>query len=139
MTSSFESDYYIFVLVASLGVIQIAASVGRLTGLLIVKSPIVVRTVGAALIVVAFVWFFDPDTRNINDYEGGLDGNFQALYFALGAASAFLATVVLTSLINVRMTAPKAAPRHGLDALRHTTYFRALSSSLRLGWRQWRR
>ena len=68
---TFTTDYYLFIVVASFGIIQLAASLGGLRGLLIVKNEVVTRILGVALAVVAAVWFFDPVTRNINDYEGG--------------------------------------------------------------------
>ena len=138
MMSSFAIDYYILVVVAAFGVIQFAASMGRLRGLLVIKSPLIARAASLVLVVAAFVWFFDPETRNINDYEGGLDGNIQVLYFFLGAVTAIIVTVVISSFVNARMRAGVPAPRDGLDALRHTTYFRALATSLRYRWKVWR-
>ena len=82
---TFATDYFLLVFVACVGVVQVAASSGRMTGLLIFKSPLVARTLGSAVAVSAFVWFFSTGTRNINDYEGGLDGPTQALFFFLGS------------------------------------------------------
>ncbi|MCH7746423.1 MAG: hypothetical protein IIC84_10150, partial [Chloroflexi bacterium] len=51
---TFATDYYILVFVATVGVIQVAASIGRLNGLLFIKSPIVTRVLAIALAVAAF-------------------------------------------------------------------------------------
>ena len=134
---TFATDYYLFVFAASLGVIQISASLGRLRGLLLLKSPAVARASGLALAVGAFVWFFATDPRNLNDYEGGLDANIQALFFFLGALTAIVVTVLVSSLVNARMNGGGPAPGEGLDALKHTNYVRALSRSLRYWSKEW--
>jgi undecaprenyl-diphosphatase len=134
---SFGTDYYLFVFAASLGVLQIAASIGRLRGLLILKHPLVARASGLALAVAAFIWFFSTDTRNLNDNQGGLDANIQALLFLLGALTALAVTIVVPSLVNARMSG-HPAPGEGLDALKYTNYVKALSHSIRYWWREWR-
>lgn len=135
---SFAADYYITVFAAAVGVIQVAASLGQLKGLLILKSPLIARTAGLALAAGAFVWFFASGARNINDYEGGLDGNEQAVYLFLGVLTAVAATFLVSSVVNVRLNGGDATPDQGLDALKQTTYARALSRSVRYWWREWR-
>ena len=75
MMFSFAVDYFIMVFVASLGVMQTAASIGGLRGLLVFKNPLVARPLGIAIAIAAIAWFFVVAERNINDYEGGLDSN----------------------------------------------------------------
>ena len=91
------------VFVASLGVIQAAASIGRLRGLLVFKDPLIARALGIAVAIAAVAWFFLIEERNINDYEGGLDSNEQGLLFFLAVAASGIFTCVLTSLVNRRM------------------------------------
>ena len=136
---TFPVDYYLSVFAASFGVIQIAASVGRLHAMLLFRSARATHALGLGLAVGAFVYFFATDDRNINDYEGGLDANIQALLFFLGAASAYVATLMLSSLVNARMDRGHLEPGEGLEALRHTSFGRAVSTSLRYWWREWRR
>ena len=133
--SAFAIDYLLFVFIASLGVIQIAASVGHLNGLLVFKSPISARVFGSAFSVATFVWFFATEDRNLNDYEGGLDANIQALLFVLSALAAVLVTLVVSSVFNARMNGGDRVPGDGLDALKDGNYARALMNSLRY----WRR
>ena len=102
---TFATDYYILVAVAATGTLQVAASLGGLNGLLFLKPPVPARTLGIALIVAAFVWFFAAEDRNINDYEGGLDAPTQALFFFLGASTAVAFTLLATSLVNLGMRA----------------------------------
>lgn len=133
---SFGTDYYLLVFAASLGVLQIAVSLGHLKGLMIFKHPLVARASGLALAVGAFVWFFSTGTRNLNDNQGGLDANIQALLFLLGALTALAFTIVVPSLVNARMNG-HPSPREGLDALRYTNYVKALGYSIRYWWSEW--
>ena len=135
---SFAVDYYLFVSVAALGVIQVAASAGRLHGLVLLRSRLATRAVGLGLAAAAAVWFFAVEDRNINDYEGGLDANVQALLFFLGASTAYAVTLALSSLVNGRARAVDFRPGEGLGALRRTTFARALAHSLGYWRREWR-
>ncbi len=135
---TFATDYFLLVFVASLGVLQIAASLAHLKGLLIFKPPLVSRALGLVLFVGAFVMFFSTGTRNINDYEGGLDAPTQGLFFFLGAFAGLGVTLVLSSLVNLRMNVGRPSPEAGLDALRETNYISALRLSLGYWSRAWR-
>lgn len=135
---TFATDYYLCVLAATIGVLQIAASIGKIQGLLIFKSNAIARGGGLALAVSAFVWFFSTGPRNLNDYEGGLDANTQGLFFFLGAFTAVVVTYAVTSVINHRMAGPQAPIDAGLDAVRDTSYARALARSLSYWWKNWR-
>ena len=131
---SFATDYYLFTFAATVGVIQIAASLERLYGLLFVPSLSAARLLGAGITLGSIVWFFSTADRNINDTAGGLDANAQALLFLLGALSALTLTLVASSLINFRMAPTPGPATDGLDALRSASYFRALAASLH-AWR----
>ena len=135
---TFATDYFFLVFFATIGVLQIAASLGRLPGLLFFKMDLVARIVGLVLIVGAFIWFFETGDRNINDYEGGLDAPTQALFFFLGAFAGLGVTFAVSSVVNLRMSGEQPAPDEGLDALRGTNYVRALAHSLRYWIREWR-
>lgn len=135
---TFTTDYYLCVLIATIGVLQIASSIGKIHGLLIFKSPIIARSGGFALSAAAFIWFFSTGTRNMNDYEGGLDANAQALFFFFGAFSAVIVTFVVASIVNYRMAGPLAPRDAGLDAVRDTNYAKALARSLTYWWKNWR-
>lgn len=136
---TFATDYFFLVFVSSIGVIQIAASVGRLHGLLIFRSPHVSRALGLILAVTPFIWFFTTGERNINDYEGGLDAPTQALFFFLGTLAGGAATFLVSSAVNLRMNGGEPSPEAGLDALKDTNFLRALVHSLSYWWREWPR
>ncbi len=135
---TFATDYYILVAVAATGALQIAASLGGLRGLLILKQPVPARLLGLFLIVGAFVWFFAVEDRNINDYEGGLDAPAQALFFFLGASSALVFTLLASSLVNLGMRAGESDPAEGLDALKRDNYLSALTRSIGHRLEKWR-
>ena len=107
---TFTTDYYIGVFISAMGALQLAASLGGLKGLLFLKSPIVSRTLALTLVVAGFVLFFSTGSRNINDYEGGLDAPTQGLFFFLGAFTAVLVTLALSSLVNYRMRGDESEP-----------------------------
>ncbi len=100
---SFAVDYFVMVFVASMGVMQAAASIGGLRGLLVFKNPLVARALGIGVAIATVAWFFLVTERNVNDYEGGLDSNQQGLLFFLGVAASGIFTCVLTSVVNRRM------------------------------------
>ena len=135
---TFATDYYLCVLVATIGVLQIAFSFGGMHGLLVFKSPLVARATGLVLAVSAFVWFFGTGARNLNDFQGGLDANTQALFFFFGAFTGVIVTYLVASVVNLRMDGPDAGPGAGLDAVRETSYVRALARSLTYWRKNWR-
>ena len=144
---TFATDYFLFVFVATLGVIQLAASLSKLDGLLIFKSPPVARILGLVLTIAPFIWFFAtgdgtaPEgrlARNINDFEGGLDAPTQSLFFFLGAIAGGGVTFAVSSIVNMRMHRGDPSPYDGLDSLKDTNYVRALLHSLGYWWRNWR-
>ena len=138
---SFAVDYYLMVVISACGVLQIAASVGRLDALLLFKAPLKARSLGIVLVVVGPALFFATAERNINDYEGGLDGNVQGIFFLLGTITGLAITVVATSFINRNMSAPTQI-ENGVEILKRTTYARALANNIRFlskNWRTWTR
>ncbi len=135
---TFATDYYIGVLISTVGALQFAFSIGGLKGLLLFKSPLVAKTIGLALVAAGFALFFATGTRNINDYEGGLDAPTQGLFFFFGAFSAVVVTLAVTSIVNYRMRGPEAPPEAGIDALRRSNYLVGLSRNLMYWIRNWR-
>ena len=132
---SFAVDYFIMVFVASFGVMQAAASIGGLRGLLLFKNPIIVRPLGVATAIAAIVWFFAVAERNINDYEGGLDSNQQGLLFFLAVAASGVLTCALSSLWNRRLHVSasdlKQTPGAGLGALKIESWWHVLARNYR--------
>jgi len=126
---NFAFDYFVMVAIAATGGLQITAAVAGLNGLLFVRPPSFAIGLGGVLVLAGYVVFFATTDRNINDFEGGLDGNVQFMLFAAGAASATLLTFVISSLVNRRMRAPDGSGT-GFDALQRANFFSALRWSL---------
>ena len=135
---SFAADYYIGVFISTFGALQFAFSLGGLKGVLIFKSSLVARSIGLALAAFGLALFMGTESRNINDYEGGLDANEQALLFFLGAVSALAVALCLSSLVNRGMKGSGVRPEGGLDALRDTNYALALARSVAYWGGKWR-
>ncbi|MDP6070677.1 MAG: hypothetical protein QGG34_03780 [SAR202 cluster bacterium] len=135
---TFATDYSICVFIATVGVLQIAVSIGRIDGLLFFKRPVLARALGVVLVVFAFVLFFSTGPRNVNDFEGGMDANGQALFFFYGSFLAVIVTFAVSSIVNIAMKGREAPVGAGLDAVRDTNYVVALTRSLTYWWRNWR-
>ena len=128
---TFPIDYYLFVLAANIGVIQVIASMEKFHGILLIKSIIATRILGITISASSFIWFFFVTNRNINDYEGGLDANQQALLFFLGTLSAFALTFIISSIVNARMNNKEIDTEQGLGNLKHTNYILAVKKNIR--------
>jgi hypothetical protein len=82
-----------------------------------------------------------PQARNINDVNGGLSGNSQALWYAFAAGAAIVTTYTVATLVNGRRGLPSRTDpnvREGVEALKTTAVHRAVGPSLaywRAGWR----
>lgn len=132
----FALDYLVLVFVTSCGVLQIAATYSNLKGLCLFKTPSLNVLSGLALVVVPLVWFFVSEPRNIPDTAGGLDGNQQAFLFVAGSLSGIVFTFIITSLRKFDLGSIDHKEKHGLDALRHSTFLWALQSTLRSIWKR---
>ncbi len=131
-TDSFIADYTLWVFLSALGVIQLVAARGGLSGLLFLRRwPRPTAYAGAALVAASFAWFFGSEVRNLPDTVSGLDGNTQSIWFAVGGVGAAAVTLLGTSAINHRWGAgyrrdPSTPPTVGFDVLERTTFARAL-------------
>ena len=137
--SEFIFEYYVFVLLAALGAIQIGAAAGRLKGLLLLKHHTASVCLGVVLVAAAPVWFFSTGERNINDFDGSITANGQALYAFLGSITALVSTLAVSSLINIRLGRDALPPFGGLHSLREANYLIAIIGNLRYWTRAWRK
>ena len=136
MAGSFSLDFFLFVFLAAMGVLQMVASYDNLRGLLFIRVRFPAFGLGLGIAIAAFLWFFLSEPRNLPDTEGGLDGNDAAGLFSLGSLAALLATFAISSLINRSLGRGTAHSTGGLDTLRETTYLRALLGSLKVLWKR---
>jgi len=137
--STFFIDYLIFVFLFALGVIQIAASLSGLIGILFFHKPFFARLLGLIMIITAIGWFYLSGDRNLNDVYGGLDANDQSSLFALGVIAALFITLVISSVTNmVRLSNHTIfSENEGLDSLKEYTYYVALSRNLSYWIKRW--
>lgn len=132
--SDIGKDYLILCFLGALGVLQIAASYGRLHGVLLLRGRLASAVLGFGFVAAGFLWFFLPGPRLTSDTVGGLDGNQQSLLFALCAGAALVTTLALSSVVNHRRLRGNS-PAPGLDGLRTNTYVQALAHAVK----QWKR
>ena len=134
---TFAADYFIMVTVACVGTIQVAAAFAGLRGLLFLSRASLAKALGALLVAAGPVLFFATGERNLNDYEGGLDANQQAILFLLGVVAGLGVTTLVSSVLNRRMKGRGGAPMGGLDSLRDSNFAAALARSLSYWKRNW--
>ena len=127
---SFEVDYLLFIFLASLGVVQLAALKNGLKGLYFIRIPPLNLTIALVLVLGALLWFFFSEPRNLPDTGDGLDGNQQAMFAVAAAVAAVLFTLAATSVINAGFGKGEDKSEVGLEALRRATYYTAMRRTL---------
>lgn len=111
-------EYFLFVFVAALGVLQGAATLSRLYGLSFFPRPWLGYLFAPLAIGGAYAWFFYSEDRN----RPGIEGIQQTALFSLSVLSALGFTLLLSSLLYRR---PAPSKGSGLEALRQTGYWQA--------------
>ncbi|MDP6549553.1 MAG: hypothetical protein QF659_05730 [Dehalococcoidia bacterium] len=134
MTGSFILDYCILVFLVSGGVFQTAAALGSYWGLLYFQQRPVSFLFGVVVLTGAVAWFFLSESRNVPDSTHGLNGNEQFGYFFAGAGAGLAFTLIVSSLRNWSLGAKQPHLPPGLDALRETSYLRALHRTCNHYW-----
>ena len=132
---SFAADYVLFIFLASLGVVQLAALKNRLKGLYFIRIPLLNFVAALVLVAGSFLWFFVSEPRNLPDTGGGLDGNQQAMFSVAAAVGAVLFTLATTSLLNAGLGRGEELKGTGLQALRQMNYFIALRRTMGRLWK----
>ena len=100
MTFSFALDYFICVFICCNAVLQLAAHRADLSMLQIIRNTKLTYLISTGLIFFSAYLFFTTDNRIINDFEGGLDANQQAVIFFLSALCSFFFTGLVASAFN---------------------------------------
>ncbi|GAF71400.1 unnamed protein product [marine sediment metagenome] len=151
-------EYFLFIFLASLGVLQIAASYANLNGLSFFKKPTWGYIFGSLAIVGGFSWFYivgnpHPDVgyavtaSDILRYGwsnpmppdiGLILGDGESVgFFLLAVGCAILTTIAISSIVKFRLsprtTEEKKEDPKGLEALREMTFFQAITRILRNG------
>ena len=100
MTFSFALDYFICVFICCNAVLQLAAHRADLSMLKIIRNTKLTYLISTGLIFFSAYLFFTTDNRIINDFEGGLDANQQAVTCFLSALCSFFVTGLVASAFN---------------------------------------
>ncbi len=100
MTFSFALDYFICVFICCNAVLQLAVHRADLSMLKIIRNTKLTYLISTGLIFFSAYLFFTTDNRIINDFEGGLDANQQAVTFFLSALCSFFVTGLVASAFN---------------------------------------
>ena len=138
---SLNSQYFLFVFIASCGVLQLTAAFAHLRGLLFFRKTAIAYIIAILLIGGAFGWFFGWDNRlEEKIMHTGLEGRQQFLNFNLAALAALVFTVIVSSVANSRaLIRPKEGveAEQGLGSLKQMSYFKALVRSFRMtNWKE---
>ena len=129
---NFYLDYFICCSLVSSGVLQIAATSSRTYLFCFFSRPMINVSFAVGFIITGLLIFFTTANRNINDYEGGLDGNEQAFLFYVALSASFFVTSLVTSATNRK----KNLKDYNCEAdsficLKHDTYV----NLIRLRWK----
>lgn len=139
MAGPFALDYFVFVFIASVGVLQMVAAYQALEGILLIRNRSLAFVAGLTATALAFLWFFWSEPRNVPDTQDGLDGNEMSLLFALATGSGLLVTLITSSVSNHRrFSQGRREPVSGIDALKDTTYLVAVLFTLGKMWKRYR-
>jgi len=90
-------DYFLFVFVAVVGVLQVVAAYNKGLSWAFFRSSILGYLFGAAAIVAAFWWFFSSGNRN----TPGLNGLQQLAAFSGAAFLAYLTSAIMASKVRL--------------------------------------
>jgi hypothetical protein len=125
---SLSLDYILFIFIASLGVLQLSASLRGFSRLMLFRTKPLSYMFAAVCILGSFGWFFGWDDRlDEKIMMTGLEGGQQFFYFALSFFLALVFTLLLSSL-RWRRLAPSDKDEEGLEALTYKTYLQAMQS-----------
>lgn len=119
--------------IASCGLFQIVGAIHGFQGMTFFNNRSASFLIGLAALAGAFTWFFLSAPRNVPDSALGLNGNEQFAYFFAGSGTGLAFTLILASLRQWQFGAERSELPPGLDALRESTYFRAIYRLLRRG------
>ena len=122
--SQFAIEYFFFALVSNLGLLTVIAGKSQLEFMNVIKHPRKSIIIGILAIAIAFVWYFGFEKRNINDFEGGLDANMQALFFAIATLTSIILVLISNSVL--RKGKSEIDINMGVDVLKESTYLQAL-------------
>lgn len=126
-------QYYLFVFVAAVGVLQLVAAYRQWRGLSFFRNATLSYLFSFLTVVGSFVWFFGWENRmDTAMRRAALEGAQQFVYFNTAAFLALVLTLIVSSLLSAcrkrTQSRGKALPQ-GFGALAEISYFEALRLS----------
>ena len=128
--NNFALDYFLFAFMVSFGVLQLAATWGRLYGLSFFRKRLSGYIFAAIMVGVACWWFYRVD-RNIPDIGGGLSGPSLFGLLILAIIATLVLTIVIASILKARWGSSDPGRVEGFEALKRTTYLKAIARRFR--------
>lgn len=125
-------EYFIFVFLASLAVIQAASAWQSLKFVLFLRSRSLSFILALLAIIASYYWFFYAGGRHVRD----AGGNQQLFLFPVAIISSTVFTLLFSSLIHAKKTrqeeSKKETPisREGLEVLKEMTCWQAIRQIL---------
>ncbi|MBM4444475.1 MAG: hypothetical protein FJ020_04110 [Chloroflexi bacterium] len=126
-------QYYLFVFVAAVGVLQFVAAYRRWAGLEFFRNRTLSYLFSILTVCGSFVWFFGwEDRMDTSMRRAALEGAQQFVYFNTAAFLALVFTLIVSSVLFTlrrRIQSPPKTPPTGFGALSEISYFEALRRS----------
>jgi hypothetical protein len=115
--------YFMLVLLAGIGILQMIAGIHGLKSLLFSKRHSLTRIISVVLVIPCLMAFFLGE-----DYfhSAPIQGAEQAGLFSSSLLFALIITYGISSLINRKMIPPDNFTPKGLESMRKMTYFQAI-------------
>ena len=95
----FALAYFLSCFITCMGVLQVASVSSRTKYLRLFGPPLLRKTLGIGLIIIALPLFFLTGDRVLSDHEGGLDANQQAGIFTFAALISYLLTAIISQFV----------------------------------------
>src|SRR4030042_4405725 len=128
-------EYFLWVFVSVIGVLQLAAAFARLKGVLFFESRVLTFLFSFLAIGLSFGFFFGWDNRlDTTMRQVGLEGSQQLLYLFLGTLAGGVFTLIVSSLLKAyqwRGRSKEGRSGQGVDALKEMSYFEAIKQNFK--------
>lgn len=130
---TFVAEYCLYVIIAVIGLIQLIAARWKVAGIAFFRARAYGYVFGTVLIAGAFIWFFGFTGLDLT--QPTFDTPPQLLWLSVSVATAFVSTLVVASLINRKLGhegETDDSADDGIEALRHKTYWMAVTRYFRV-------
>ena len=123
-----STEYFLFIFLSSLAVIQAASAWQNLKFTLFFRSRPLSFILALLVIIASYYWFFYGGGRHVRN----TGGNKQLLLFPVAAISSLVFTLIISSIINDGKARQEASKKEilitgdGIEVLKEMTYWQAI-------------